>query len=126
MRGSRPLLALAALVASGAAPAAAEESRETLPAALAPFVAAERAFARRAAEVGMRQSFMEYFARDAISFAPDPGDAQARLASRHAPEDPLAALLEWGPEMAEVSGDGTMGWTAGPSLLTDKTGKRPP
>lgn len=122
---TRRLAAVLVLTAGGAA-LAASEAKESLSPALAPIVAAERAFAKRAGEVGIRQSFMEYFADDAISFAPDPGNAQQRFKSRPAPKEPPPVLLEWGPEMAEVNADGTMGWTTGPSLFTDKTGKRPP
>lgn len=126
MSTSRRIAIVTALLAGGAAAAASGGAGESLPAELAPIVAAERAFAKRAGEVGVRQSFMEYFADDAVSFAPDPGNAQQRLKARPAPKEPPPVLLEWGPEMAEVSADGTMGWTTGPSLFTDKTGKRPP
>jgi ketosteroid isomerase-like protein len=114
------LAAAATLLIAGAAVA------ESLPPALVPIVEAERAFARRCGEVGIRQSFMEFFAEDGISFAPDPGSLQERFRARPAPREPPPILLEWGPEMAEVSADGTMGWSTGPSLLSDKTGQRPP
>jgi hypothetical protein len=89
-------------------------------------VAAERAFAKRCGVVGIRASFLEFFAADAVSFAPDPGPARPRLEARPAPKEPPPILLEWGPEQAEAAPGGELGWTAGPSKITDKAGKRPP
>ena len=93
----------------------------------APVAAAERAFAKRCGEVGIRASFLEYFAPDAVSFAPEPGNAHERLKKRPPPKEPPPVLLEWGPEQAEMAPGGDMGWTTGPSLFTDKSpAARPP
>jgi hypothetical protein len=68
-----------------------------------------------------------------------PGVLRARrrqLRARSGPRSPAARgeagakdpepILEWGPEQAEAAPGGELGWTAGPSKITDRTGKRPP
>jgi hypothetical protein len=99
---------------------------ENLPPSLAAVVAAERAFAKRCGEVGIRASFLEFFAPDGVSFAPDPGNARERLNKRPPPKEPPPILLEWAPEQAEVSPSGDLGWTTGPFVLTDKSPKQAP
>lgn len=79
---------------------------------------AERAFAARCAVVGIHQSFLEYFAPDAISFTPEPGQAMPRLRATPAPVQPRAQLV-WGPEQTESVAD--LGWSTGPSIFTDVT-----
>src|SRR5207244_9841653 len=66
------------LIASVAA-AAALSAAPPLPASLQAMVDAERAFSRRAAEVGMRDSFLEFFADDAVRFDAAPGPAKVFL-----------------------------------------------
>jgi len=107
-----------------AAPAlAAEDPR----APAAPVAAAERAFAKRCGEVGIRASFVEYFAPEAVSFEPEPGNFHERAKKRPPPKERPPILLEWGPEQAEMAPGGDMGWTTGPSLFTDKSpANRPP
>jgi ketosteroid isomerase-like protein len=92
--------------------------------AVAEVIAAERAFAKRCGEVGFRASFLEFFAPDGVSFEPGPGNARARLLATPATKEPFS--LEWGPEQAEAAPAGDLGWSTGPSLVTDRTGKRPP
>jgi ketosteroid isomerase-like protein len=117
-------LAVAAVVSFVGASALAAEN---LPAPLAAVVAAERAFSKRCGEVGIRASFLEFFAPDAVSFAPDPGNARERLEKRPAPAQPPPILLEWAPEAAEINAAGDLGWTSGPYQLTDKRpGAGPP
>ncbi len=78
---------------------------------LAQIVAAERAFAARAQVVNARLAFAEYFASDAILFAPFPTPAFPRL--REAPD--WSVNIQWRPVAAAVSGAGDMGYTTGPS-----------
>lgn len=99
---------------------------EKLSGPTADVVAAERAFAKRCGEIGIRNSFLEFFAGDAVSFAPEPGNAHERLEKRPAPKTPPPILLVWGPEQAEVAPAGDLGWSTGPSAFSDKTGKNPP
>jgi ketosteroid isomerase-like protein len=84
-------------------------------------VEAERAFARRSLEVGWREAFLEYFADDAISFAPDPGNAKVRLRARPATPRPPPYSLDWWPVWAGISTAGDMGFTTGPSVGVDNT-----
>jgi ketosteroid isomerase-like protein len=73
-------------------------------------VAAERAFARAAAERSIRSAFVEHLEDGAVLFQPGPVDGRA--AHRARAETP--ARLSWAPAFAEVSGAGDMGFTTGP------------
>ena len=53
-------------------------AQSDLPPNLETLVAAERAFAESATRQGIRDSFLEYFADDAIAFNPEPTSATAR------------------------------------------------
>jgi ketosteroid isomerase-like protein len=78
---------------------------------LAQVVAAERAFAARAQVVNARQAFVEFFAPDALLFAPFAAPAFPRLL-----ESPdWSVNIQWRPVAAAVSGAGDMGYTTGPS-----------
>ncbi len=78
---------------------------------LAEVVAAERAFAARAQVVNARQAFAEFFAPDALLFAPFAVPAFPRLL-----ESPdWSVNIQWRPVAAAVSGAGDMGYTTGPS-----------
>ena len=70
----------------------------------APVIAAERAFAARAAEVGVTPSFLEYMSDEAIVFAQDPVNARAFYGRRPAGKSPRdgGALLAWWPNFAGV------------------------
>lgn len=78
---------------------------------LAEVIAAERAFAARAQVVNARQAFVEFFAPDAILFAPFAAPAFPRL--RESPDWPVN--IQWRPVAAAISGAGDMGYTTGPS-----------
>ena len=89
--------------------------------ALRSLVEAERAFARRSLEVGWREAFLEFFADDAISFTPAPGNAKERLRQRPATPRPLPYTLDWWPVFAGISAAEDMGFTTGPSVGVDNT-----
>jgi ketosteroid isomerase-like protein len=74
-------------------------------------VAAERSFARSAAEKGIRAAFLEFLAPEAIVFRPQPvpGRPAYEMASPNSP-----TLLLWKPVFAEVSAAGDLGYTTGP------------
>ncbi len=73
-------------------------------------VEVERAFARVSADSGMQSAFLSFLAEDAIVFRPDP--APGREYYRSSPNIP--GMLVWQPAYADVSGDGSMGYTTGP------------
>ena len=95
--------------AGGAAPAPAAEGA----AMLDTLVAAERAFAARSVEAGMKQAFLENLARDAVVFKPGPVPAVPVWSERPESSD----RLMWEPSWAEVSGNGDLGVTTGPWIL---------
>jgi len=87
-------------------------------------VNAERAFAKTATEKGIRDSFLEYFADDAIAFSPAPISATERLRSR--PARPFSELeLRWEPRTGDVAASGELGWLTGPSTFVDHTSPKP-
>lgn len=85
-------------------------------------VAAERAFAKRCGEIGIRGSFLEFFAPDGINFAPTPGNAKERFEKRPKETGPPMKFIEWGPAYAEIAPRGDLGWTTGPSVLVTRAG----
>ncbi len=85
----------------------------------------ERAFAKRCSEVGIRASFLEFFADEAIVFRPHPVKYKEAVKDRPAPPNPLAYALEWEPIFGEVSAAGDMGYDTGPSVFTDRTSEKP-
>ena len=74
-------------------------------------VASERAFAARAQIVNARQAFVEYFAPEAIFFAPFAAPAFPRL--RESAD--WGVNIQWRPAAAAISGAGDMGYTTGPA-----------
>jgi ketosteroid isomerase-like protein len=101
----------------GQTPASLSTDLETL-------VNAERAFARTATEKGIRDSFLEYFAEDAIAFNPAPVSATERLRSR--PGRPFSEYeRRWEPRTGDVAASGELGWLTGPSTFVDHTSPKP-
>jgi hypothetical protein len=92
------------------------------PADPAPVIAAERAFAARAAEVGVAPSFAEFSAPDAVVFAPDPVDAHALYVSQPKPKAPKegGSHLAWWPNWAGIARSGDLGFTTGPAEVNGK------
>lgn len=112
------LVALSLLLA-GAALAAPGQ-----PADPAQVVAAEHAFAARAADVGMAPSFLEYMTDDAIIFGPDLVLARAfysQVPPRKTPKEG-GTLLAWWPNFAGVARSGDLGFTTGPATVNGKPG----
>lgn len=85
---------------------------------------AERAFARRSVETGWREAFLEFFADDAVSYAPDPGNAKERLLKRPPTPRPQKVILHWWPVYADISRSGDMGLSTGPSVAYENTPER--
>jgi ketosteroid isomerase-like protein len=81
---------------------------------LAALADAERAFAKAATVEGWRDAFLEFFADDAIAFAPGVVSAKDRL--RKQPSRPFSeAELVWEPRTGDVAASGELGWLTGPS-----------
>lgn len=92
-------------------------------AVLKTLVESELAFARTCGEVGIRASFMKFFADDGIAFKPEPFRYNETVRNLPPPANPKGFLLEWEPQVADVASSGDMGYTTGPSVRTDKTAK---
>jgi len=89
------------------------------PADPGPVIAAERAFAARAAEVGVAPSFLEFMADDAVAFTPEPVKARAFYGARPPGKTPKegGALLAWWPNFAGIARSGDLGFTTGPATV---------
>jgi hypothetical protein len=113
-RVPRLLLSLVAVTAL-AGPAFAAHK----PADPGPVITAERAFAARAAIVGIGPSFLEYMADDAVAFTPEPVSAKAFYGSRPPGKTPKEGgpLLAWWPNFAGVARSGDLGFTTGPATV---------
>ncbi|HMD34951.1 MAG TPA: hypothetical protein VKH42_08290, partial [Vicinamibacterales bacterium] len=96
-----------------------------LPPALTLMVETERAFAKRAAEVGIRDSFLQFFADDAIRFGEAPGPAKAFL--RAAPSQPASVVeLSWEPRFGDAAASGELGYLTGPATRIVHRDPAPP
>jgi len=112
----RTTLALVAVALSAAAP------RVAPPVDPAPVIAAERAFAAKAAEAGVTASFLAFMADQAIVFSPQPVSAKALYGSQPPGKTPKEGgpLLAWWPNFAGVSRSGDLGFTTGPASVNGK------
>ena len=84
-------------------------------------VSSELSFAQRCREVGVRASFMEYFADDGIAFKPEPFRYTETVKKLPPQSNPKAIQLEWEPHVAGIAASGELGFTTGPSVRTDLT-----
>lgn len=116
----------AALLSLFALTTAAVPQENKLSPDLASLVAAERAFARTSVEKGIRESFLEFFADDAINFQPHPTKAREAILSRPAPAVRPPVTLNWEPVWADVSAAGDLGYTTGPFTFTDNSPEKRP
>src|SRR4051794_38996075 len=115
--GVAGLLAAPALsqTASQAAPAQTAPAPPPIPmvdrqAALDSLVAAEKAFARTAAEKGTRDAFLAFLADDGLMFQPDPVNGKESWRARPAPP----GFLSWYPVHSEGSLAGGPGFHTRP------------
>jgi ketosteroid isomerase-like protein len=115
------LLAAASLAQTPAAAPVSPAPAVDRQAALDGLVAAEKAFAKTAAEKGMREGFLAFLAEDSLVFDPDP--ANGRQVWKGRPASP--ALLEWFPVHSEVSLAGDLGFNTGPYDFRPKPGEAP-
>lgn len=86
-------------------------------------VAAERAFARDAMELGIRAAFLAHFAPDGIAFEPGPIRLTEVWSARPPPADPRRITLVWEPAIAGASSSGDLGYTSGPYTLSEPGGR---
>lgn len=78
-------------------------------AALEKMLSEEIAFGERSVAEGSRAAFLAYLADDSIVFQPDPADG--KTVQMESQDD---GALTWKPAYAEMSADGTLGYTTGP------------
>jgi len=116
-----PCLALSLLALAGVAAAAPAVRPE-----LAAMADTERAFSKLSVEKGIRESFLTYFADDAINFAPGPVNAKQAIRSRPAPAQPPPVTLEWTPMYGDISQAGDLGYLTGPFVFTDHGPRQQP
>jgi ketosteroid isomerase-like protein len=89
------------------------------PAALAPVVEAEHAFAQHSIDHGMKPAFIAYAAPDGVIVnRSGPVNAIETWKQR---EPAPTGLLTWWPTYADVSRAGDMGWTTGPFEFREKS-----
>lgn len=94
------------------------------PAALAPVVGAEHAFAQLSIDQGMKPAFLAYAAPEGV-IVNRRGPVNAIETWRQRNPAP-AGLLTWWPTYADVSRAGDMGWTTGPYEFREKTTQEKP
>jgi ketosteroid isomerase-like protein len=100
-------LTLLALFSAGAVIGAEQPDATATVKALAE---SEKAFAHMCSERGIRDSFLQYFAADAVIFAPEPTNGR----TFYAKYDDKGRHLSWQPAFATVSSSGEVGLTTGP------------
>jgi len=86
-------------------------------------VAAERSFAKRAADTSVREAFLAWLAPDAVVMQPLPANGRAVYTARPV----ITAKLAWEPAYAEVAASGDYGVSSGPWEFTpagDATGDK--
>jgi ketosteroid isomerase-like protein len=84
--------------------------------ALDDLIAAERAFAQRSMDAGIRQSFLDFLAEESVLFFPVAVPGRQFMESR--PDIP--GQLEWAPAYADISAAGDLGYTTGPYKFSSR------
>jgi len=116
LRGSAAALAAAVFVT------ALVTAQDAIPPALQAMADTEREFAQTAKVKGIRDSFLDFFADDAIAFAPEPTSSRARLLKQPARPFSVHELL-WEPRFGDIAASGEIGWLTGPSTFIDHESK---
>jgi len=83
---------------------------------VASLVAAERAFAKRSVDTGMKPAFLANLADDAIIFRPGPVPGLAWFKDHGGAQ----GTLDWAPDLAAVANTGDLGYTSGPWSYTEE------
>jgi ketosteroid isomerase-like protein len=112
-----PVLGLVGLLLAGAGQAQGAPPRNA-----DAVVAAERAFAARALQVGVARSFVDFMTDDALMFAPGPVNAKALYGARLPGKSPAegGVQLVWWPAFAGIARSGDLGFTTGPAEVNGK------
>ena len=84
-------------------------------------LAADAAFAARAADVGQHAAFVEHLAADGVLFRPEAVPAQDWLATH----EPAPGRLEWSPAAAAVACTGRLAISSGPWRYVNDAGGEP-
>lgn len=84
-------------------------------------VEAEKAFAAKAASDGSKAAFLAYLSDDSIIFQPDRTNGKEFWQKAKGSE----SLLSWFPVYADISANGTIGYTTGPWELRPKKDSEP-
>jgi ketosteroid isomerase-like protein len=96
----------------------------SIPPALEKMAQTERDFAAACRKVGLRDSFLQFFADEALFFVPEPVRAKEGLSKR--PSEPFAARqLTWEPRLGDIAASGELGWLTGPSSLLVPSAPKP-
>jgi ketosteroid isomerase-like protein len=91
-------------------------AQDSIPPPLRAMADTELEFAAAARVKGIRDSFLEFFADDAIAFEPQPVKAKDQLSAR--PSQPFSVQeLTWEPRTGDVAASGEFGWLTGPSTF---------
>lgn len=83
-------------------------------AAIQTMVETELAFAKRAADEGVRPAFLAFIADDGILFRPIAVKGKQWMTEHPVPPSDKHPLLSWYPSVADMSLAGDMGYTTGP------------
>ncbi len=94
----------------------------SIPRPLAELVAAERRFSETCGRVGIRDSFLEFFADDVVTLGAELQKGKARLQQLPA-GSPDGPMLQWEPVYGDISAGGDLGYTTGPYMLLPKAGQ---
>ncbi len=105
--------AFASLIVIACVHAPTKTEKQTEPVTAAPVIAAERAFAAHAAEVGWVQAFRVFVAPDGVLLTGELANATETLAQA---TDTGDTTLAWWPAYAGIARSGDFGFTTGPVL----------
>src|SRR5258706_3323195 len=86
-----------------------------------PLVDAEHAFAKLAADKGVKDAFLANLANEGVLFRPRPVDGKKWLNGNPA----APGVLSWEPAVAEIAASQDLGYTSGPWEFREKAGDKP-
>jgi ketosteroid isomerase-like protein len=84
----------------------------------------EREFAKTAAEIGVNDSFLKYFAPNGINFQPQPVVISEGKKDDTEKVEPAKIIFSWEPLYADIAQSGDLGYTTGPYEIRENTEER--